>query len=358
MRYESVRLRIHPKHMNSSQGTRFSVLDLAPVRLGGTIAESFDNTVDLAQHAEKWGYTRFWLAEHHNMVGISSAATSVLIGHVACHTSSIRVGSGGVMLPNHAPIVIAEQFGTLETLYPGRIDLGIGRAPGTDPLTLRALRRDPRAADDFPDQVRELLAFLGPASERQPVKAVPGADTNVPVWLLGSSTFSAQLAAVMGLPFAFAAHFAPHEVYDALRLYRSRFQPSQWLDKPYAMVGLPVVAADTGDKAQRLATTITQRFLQLVRGENLLLHPPVETMDGVWTPNEKLLAQSRMTEAIVGDPETVRSGLETFLERTEADEIIISTELYDHADRLRSYELVSQIVKILNRRERIRTRAM
>lgn len=348
---------IHPNLMSSSQGTRFSVLDLAPVKIGGTIAEGFRNSVDLAQHAENFGYTRYWLAEHHNMPGISSAATSILIGHVAGQTKSIRVGSGGVMLPNHAPLVIAEQFGTLETIYPGRIDLGIGRAPGTDPLTLRALRRDPRAADDFPDQVRELLAFLGPAVERQAVRAVPGAGTNVPVWLLGSSTFSAQLAAVMGLPFAFAAHFAPQDLYDALRLYRSRFQPSQFLDRPYAMVGIPVVAAETDQQAQRLATTMLQRFLQLIRAENLLLHPPVDGMDGLWNPTEKLMAQSRMAEAIIGGPETLRMGLEVLLERAQPDEIIVSTELYDHADRVRSYELVSQVMNELNQASTVSIRA-
>jgi luciferase family oxidoreductase group 1 len=331
--------------MGSIQGPRFSVLDLAPVRLGGSIAGSFQNSADLAQHAERWGYTRFWLAEHHNMPGIASAATSVLIGHVASKTSSIRVGSGGVMLPNHAPLVIAEQFGTLETLYPGRIDLGIGRAPGTDPVTLRALRRDPAAADDFPEQVRELLSYLGPPTQRQTVQAVPGAGTNVPVWLLGSSTFSAQLAAVMGLPFAFAAHFAPHDLLDALRLYRARFTPSEWLDRPYAMVGVPVVAAETDQKALRLATTMVQRFLQIIRGENLLLRPPIDSMDGLWLPNEKLMAQSRMAEAIIGGPETVQMGMEALLERTEADEIMLSTELYDFSERLRSYEIVSQTMK-------------
>jgi luciferase family oxidoreductase group 1 len=343
--------------MDSSQLTRFSVLDLAPVRVGGTIAESFQNTVDLAQHAEKLGYTRFWLAEHHNMVGIASAATSVLIGHVACKTSRLRVGSGGVMLPNHAPIVIAEQFGTLETLYPGRIDLGIGRAPGTDPLTIRALRRDPRAADDFPEQLRELLTLLGPAEANRAVRAVPGEGTNVPVWLLGSSTFSAQLAAAMGLPFAFAAHFAPQDLHDAIRLYRTRFQPSQWLKDPYVMVGVPIVAADTDREAQRLATTMSQRFLQLIRGENLLLRPPVDGMDGLWTPNERLMAQSRMTEAIIGSPETVLLGLEALLERTSADEVIVTTELYDHAARLRSYQIVAELMTVLNRREQVGTQA-
>jgi luciferase family oxidoreductase group 1 len=338
--------------MDSSQGTRFSVLDLAPVKLGGTIGESFQNTVNLAQHAEKLGYTRFWLAEHHNMVGIASAATAVLIGLVAGKTTSIRVGSGGVMLPNHAPILIAEQFGTLETLYPGRIDLGIGRAPGTDPLTIRALRRDPRAADDFPEQLRELLALLGPAAANQAVRAVPGEGTNVPVTLLGSSTFSAQLAAATGLPFAFAAHFAPHDLHDAIRLYRTRFQPSQWLEEPYVIVGVPVVAAESDGEAQRLATTMIQRFLQLIRGDNLLLRPPIDSMDGLWLPNERLMAQSRMGEAIIGSPDTVRLGLEALLERTATDEIIISTELYDQQDRLRSYQIVAELMSAMNRRER------
>jgi luciferase family oxidoreductase group 1 len=324
--------------------TSFSVLDLAPVRKGGTIAEAFRNSLDLARHVEQWGYTRFWLAEHHNMQGIASAATAVLIGYVAGGTKTIRVGSGGVMLPNHAPLVIAEQFGTLETLYPGRIDLGVGRAPGTDQMTTRALRRDPNAAADFPDQVEELLRYLAPAEPGQKVRAVPGAGTNVPVWLLGSSTFSAQLAALLGLPFAFAGHFAPQDMRDALRLYRQRFEPSVYLDKPHAMVGLPIIAADTDAEARRLATTPAQRALQLIRGEPFLLSPPVESMDGLWNSTERAFVESKLGAAIVGGPETVERELAKFVEETEADEIMMACELYDQRDRLRSYELVASMV--------------
>ena len=340
--------------MKEPQGIRYSVLDLAPVRVGGSIAESFRNTVNLAQQVERLGYTRLWLAEHHNMPGIASAATAVLIGHVAGQTKTIRVGSGGVMLPNHPPIVIAEQFGTLESLYPGRIDLGVGRAPGTDQLTTRALRRVIRAADDFPEQVQELLMYLGPARPGQAVRAVPGVGTNVPVWLLGSSTFSAQLAAALGLPFAFAAHFAPQDLYAALRLYRTKFQPSQWLEKPYAMIGIPVVAADSDEQAQRLATTLYQRFLDLIHGREMLLRPPVDSMNSLWNDNERLMAQSRMTEAIIGGPETVRAGLAKFIERAQPDEIMVSCELYDQRDRFRSYEAVAELMTELNR-EPVRT---
>ncbi len=336
----------HLSLMKDLSGTLFSVLDLAPVRKGSNIAETFRNTLDLAQHAERWGFTRFWMAEHHNMPGIASAATAVLIGYVAGGTSTIRVGSGGIMLPNHAPLVIAEQFGTLESLYPGRIDLGLGRAPGTDGLTVRALRRDPNiAAQDFPDQVQELLTYLGPASPGQRVQAVPGTGTEVPVWLLGSSTFSAQLAAYVGLPFAFAGHFAPQEMKAALRLYRERFQPSRWLQKSHAMVGLPIVAAETDEEAQRQATTPILRFLQLIRGEPFLLSPPVESMNGLWSHDERLMVEMKFAAAIVGGPDTVRQKLESFLEETEADEIMVSSDLYGHADRLRSYQIVSEVMR-------------
>jgi len=331
--------------MSDFSRTLFSVLDLAPVKQGGTIAETFRNTLDLAQHTEKWGYTRFWLAEHHNMAGIASAATAVLIGYVAGGTSTIRVGSGGIMLPNHAPLVIAEQFGTLETLYPGRIDLGLGRAPGTDGLTVRALRRNPNsAAQDFPDQVQELLEYLGPALPGQRVRAVPGTGTEVPVWLLGSSTYSAQLAAYLGLRFAFAGHFAPQEMKIALRLYRERFQPSRWLTSPHAMVGLPIVAAETDREAERQATTPIQRFLQLIRGEPFLLSPPVESMHGLWSDAEQMMVDTKFAAAIVGGPVTVQRKLRSFLEETEADEIIVTSDLYRQADRLRSYEIVSAVM--------------
>jgi luciferase family oxidoreductase group 1 len=325
----------------------FSVLDLAPVKQGGAIAESFHNTLDLAQHVERWGYTRFWLAEHHNMPGIASAATAVLIGYVAGGTTTLRVGSGGIMLPNHAPLVIAEQFGTLETLYPGRIDLGIGRAPGTDGATVRALRRDINSAEEFPEQLEELLGYLGPAEPGQLVRAVPGAGTNVPIWLLGSSTFSAQLAAFLGLPFAFAGHFAPQQMLEALYLYRQLFRASRWLDKPHAMVGIPMVAADTDEQARRLSTTSAQKFLQLVRGEPFLSAPPVDSMDGLWTPQERALVHMKLGAQIVGGPETIRQKVAAFLAETQADELIISSDLYNHSDRLRSYEIVADVMKNL-----------
>jgi luciferase family oxidoreductase group 1 len=329
--------------------TRFSVLDLAPVKKNGTIAESFTNTLDLARHCERWGYTRFWLAEHHNMAGIASAATSVLIGYVAGGTATIRVGSGGVMLPNHAPLVIAEQFGTLETLYPGRIDLGLGRAPGTDGAAIRALRRDPNTTGlEFPDQVAELLSYLAPARAGQIVRAVPGAGTNVPVWLLGSSTFSAQLAAFLGLPFAFAGHFAPQEMRQAIVVYREQFRSSERLEKPYVMIGLPIIAAATDEEAQFLATTPALKFLQLIRGEPFLLSPPVESMDGIWTADERFLVTTKLALSIVGAPNTVARRLSAFLEETKADEIMINSDTYDHAHRLRSYELVSEIMQRIN----------
>jgi luciferase family oxidoreductase group 1 len=337
--------------MSSPYSAAFSVLDLAPVQQGKTIADSFHNTLDLARHAEGWGYTRFWLAEHHNMVGIASAATSVLIGYVAGGTSTIRVGSGGIMLPNYAPLVIAEQFGTLETLYPGRIDLGLGRAPGTDGVTIRALRRDPNAASDFPDQVRELLTYLGPVLPGQRVRAVPGQGTNVPVWLLGSSTFSAQLAAHLGLPFAFAGHFAPHDMREAIYMYRAHFRPSERLQRPYIMVGLPIIAADTDREAQILATTPMIKFLQLVRGEPFLSAPPVESMEGLWTPEERMLVQSKLSAAIIGDAKTVERRIAEFASSTGIDEIIINSDVFEHAKRLRSYEIVAGVMKKLNATE-------
>jgi luciferase family oxidoreductase group 1 len=316
-----------------------SVLDLAPVKAGGTVASSFANTLSLARHTEKLGYRRFWLAEHHNMAGIASAATSVLIGYVAGGTSRIRVGSGGVMLPNHAPLVIAEQFGTLETLYPGRIDLGLGRAPGTDGPTFRALRRRPESAEDFPDQVAELLALLEPA-------------TRVPVWLLGSSTFSAQLAAYLGLPFAFAAHFAPRQLREAIQLYRDGFRPSQWRDKPYAMACIPVVAADTDEEAARLATSLQLRFLDIVRGtKDSFIGPPVDSMDGRWTEEEQFHTGTMLAESIVGGPLTVEKKFAEFLGRTPVDELMISCNVYEQAAQLRSYEIAAAAMEAASRTE-------
>jgi luciferase family oxidoreductase group 1 len=319
----------------------FSVLDLAPVRVDGTIAEAFRNTLDLARHAEQWGYRRFWLAEHHNMPGIASAATAVLIGHVAGGTSTIRVGSGGVMLPNHASLVIAEQFGTLATLYPDRIDLGIGRAPGSNGVAAHAMRYN-TAEEDFPKQVGELLAYLAPAGPGQRLVAYPGAGTNVPVWLLGSSTYSAQLAAALGLPFSFASHFAPALLMEAIATYRERFEPSKYLAKPYVMVGVPLVAAETDAQAQRLATSALQRHLKLIRGQPILVPPPVDSMDGLWTEGEKFLVESRLGVAAIGGPATIKQKLAQLLQDTEADELIFTSDLYEHADRLRSFELAAE----------------
>lgn len=322
-----------------------SILDLAPVILGETPREALRKSLDLAQHAERFGYTRYWVAEHHNMTGIASAATSVVIGYLAGGTSTIRVGSGGIMLPNHSPLVIAEQFGTLESLYPGRIDLGVGRAPGTDGRTLRALRRDPGGADDFAEDVVELQHFLADAKSGQTVRAVPGAGTEVPIWILGSSTYGAELAASLGLPYAFAAHFAPDALFAALNVYRKNFRPSKQLDHPYAMVGVNVVAADTDEEARRLFTTIQQSFANLVRGTGGKLQPPIDNIETYWTPAEKLHASHMLQHSIVGSPETVRRELEAFINSTTADELMLVTSLYDHAARVRSYELVANTMQ-------------
>jgi luciferase family oxidoreductase group 1 len=321
------------------------MLDLCSVKEGGNAAESFRDALDLARHAERWGFTRFWLAEHHNMEGIASAATSVLIGHVAGGTERIRVGAGGVMLPNHAPLIVAEHYGTLATLYPGRIDLGVGRAPGSDGATAHAIRRSLNREEDFPQQVRELLGYLGPEQPGQTVRAVPGQGTNVPVWLLGSSTYSAQLAAAMGLPFAFAAHFAPQDMLEALRLYRGYFRPSPYLSKPYSAVGVPLVAADTDAEARRLATSPYQRFLRLIRGQRLLTPPPVDSMDGLWTSQERALVEMRLGAAIVGGPKTVAAKIAGLLKEVEVDEVIFVSDLYQHADRLRSYEIAMEAMR-------------
>jgi luciferase family oxidoreductase group 1 len=321
----------------------FSVLDLAPIPQGKTPADALRNTLDLAQHAERWGYRRFWLAEHHNMVGIASAATAVVIGYVAAGTSSIRVGAGGIMLPNHSPLVIAEQFGTLETLYPGRIDLGLGRAPGTDQRTLLALRRDPTAADTFPQDVLELQALLGPLQPGQFVQAVPGAGLNVPIWILGSSLFGAQLAAMLGLPYAFASHFAPAALHEALRVYRARFQPSHQLDRPHAMVGVNVIAADTDAEAQRLFTSVQQQFANRFRGARGQLPPPVDDIETYWSAAEKEQASAMLACSFVGSRETVARGLNRFVEETAADEVMVAAAIYDHAARLRSYEILASL---------------
>ncbi|MDR6937615.1 LLM class flavin-dependent oxidoreductase [Luteibacter sp. 3190] len=321
----------------------FSVLDLSPVIRGATPGDALRNSRDLAIHAEALGFHRYWLAEHHNMTGIASAATSIVIGYVAEATKTIRVGSGGIMLPNHAPLVIAEQFGTLASLYPGRIDLGLGRAPGTDQGTARALRRALGPSDDrFPEDVQELQFFLGPQQPGQTVRAVPGMGTNVPIWLLGSSLFSARLAAELGLPFAFASHFAPDLMMKALEVYRTMFRPSETLDKPYAMLGINVVAADTDEEARRLFTSQQQAFWNLRRGAPGQLPPPVNTMDGVWTPMEKAQVDHALSCAVVGSPDTVREGLAAFIQRTGADELIITAQIYDHEARKRSYTIVAE----------------
>lgn len=328
--------------MSRLADTPLSILDLAAIRQGGSIADSFDETVATARLAESLGFRRYWLAEHHNIDGIASAATAVLIGHVAGHTTSIRVGSGGIMLPNHPPLVIAEQFGTLETLYPGRIDLGLGRAPGSDAATMAAMRRDPRSGvSDFPDQVEELRQYLDDARPDQRVQAVPGQGTKVPLWLLGSSGYSAQLAAHLGLPFAFAAQFAPGYLFEALRLYRDNFQPSETLETPYAMVGLPVIAADSDERAHTLATTAQQKFLNLIRGKRIRSQPPTEHLD--WTPRERASVQEFLGAAVIGGPETVRQGLEDFLARTGADELMMTTDVFAYRDRQRSLEIVAGV---------------
>lgn len=318
-----------------------SVLDLAAVREGGTVAESFANTVKLAQAAETWGYRRFWLAEHHNMPGIASAATSVLIGHVAGVTKTIRVGSGGVMLPNHSPLVIAEQFGTLEALYPGRIDLGLGRAAGSDAFTAQLLNRNPNAGDRFPEQLEVLRHLLGPVAPNQRIQAVPGGNSNVPIWLLGSSTFSAHLAATLGLPFAFAGQFAPQMMLEAIQLYREDFTPSASLTQPYVMVGLPVLAADTDAQAEHLATSARQRILRLIRGQPIFTPPPVASMDGLWNAAEQRAVETHLGAAVIGGPKTVERKLREFLQLTQANELILHSDFYRVEDRLHSYEMVA-----------------
>jgi luciferase family oxidoreductase group 1 len=320
----------------------FSVLDLSPINQGSDAAQAFRNSLDLAQHAERRNYKRFWLAEHHNMPGIASAATAVVIGYIAGGTSTIRVGSGGVMLPNHAPLVIAEQFGTLQSLYGSRIDLGLGRAPGTDQRTARALRRDLAAsADNFPRDVMELQALLAPVQPNQAVRAVPGAGLRVPIWLLGSSTYSAQLAAMLGLPFAFASHFAPAALMPALEIYRAKFQPSEQLQQPYAMVGVNVFAADTDAEARRLITSLEQQFISLRRGTPGPLPPPVDDMDDHWSPIERAGVEQALAYSVVGAPDAIQRGLEAFIGETDADELMLTAQIYDHAARLRSFEIAA-----------------
>jgi luciferase family oxidoreductase group 1 len=320
-----------------------AVLDLAPVSEGKTPADAFKNARDLAQHVESWGYKRYWVAEHHNMVGIASAATSVVIGYIAGSTSKIRVGAGGIMLPNHSPMIIAEQFGTLESLYPGRIDLGLGRAPGTDQQTWRALRRDAQASEHFPQDVIELQALFGPVQPGQTIQAVPGAGLNVPLWILGSSLFGAQLAAMLGLPYAFASHFAPDALFQALDVYRTRFEPSAQLAKPYAMAGVNVIIAETDAEATRLFSSIQQRFTDMFRRDRGYLKPPIDDIESYWTPTEKAQASRMLSCSFVGSPKTVESALKQFIDKTSIDELMVSSAIYDHAARLQSYELLAQL---------------
>lgn len=329
--------------MKTLSSTAISVLDLAKVASNSSIAETYDSSKKLAQHVERLGYTRYWLAEHHNIEGIASAATSILIGFIAENTKSIRVGSGGIMLPNHSPLVIAEQFGTLATLYPGRIDLGLGRAPGTDQETLRAVRRGAsNRGENFATLIEELLYYFKPPEPGQKIRAIPGAGINVPIYILGSSLYSARLAAELGRPYAFAGHFAPAEMKMAFEIYRSTFQPSSVLEKPYVMVGVPVVGAESDECAEYLATSIQQAFLGLIRGNRKLSAPPVSSMDEIWSPQEKQAVQSMLGMLTTGSPLKIRKDLNKLIDFTGADELIITSDTFDPADRLRSYEFIAE----------------
>lgn len=328
-----------------------SILDLVRVTQNTDARGALDNARDLAAHAEKWGYRRFWVAEHHNMPGIASAATSIVIAHIAAGSRTIRVGAGGIMLPNHPPLIVAEQFGTLARLFPDRIDLGLGRAPGTDPLTVQALRRQSTAADTFAQDVVELQSYFAPAEPGQRVQAVPAAGTNVPLWILGSSTYGAYLAAELGLPYAFASHFAPEQLRPALDIYRTRFKPSQQLDRPYAMVGVNVIAAETDREARFLATTQQMSFANLIRGARQLSQPPIEDIESYWSPREKAQANAMLARSVIGSAETVRAGLNRLIDETSADELMIVSDVYDHALRLRSFEIIADTQKADARRQ-------
>ena len=329
--------------------TPLSILELVRVTQETDARGALNNARDLAAHAEKLGYGRVWVAEHHNMAGIASAATSLVLAHLAEGTTTIRVGAGGIMLPNHAPYVIAEQFGTLARLFPGRIDLGLGRAPGTDQLTLHALRRPPEAAETFPQDVLELQAFLAPAGPGQRIQAVPAAGTEVPLWILGSSHFGAMLAAELGLPYAFASHFAPDHLIPALQIYRSRFKPSEQLDRPYAMVGVNIVAAESDDKARRLATTQQMSFANIFRGARGLSQPPIDDIESYWSPMEKAQATRMLARSIIGSLDTVRKGMRALVEETGADELIVVSDIYEHSERLRSVELIAEAGDLLGK---------
>ena len=321
---------------------KLSVLDLAYIGEGFTPTDALTNALDLAQHAEGAGYTRFWLAEHHNLAGIASAATAVCICHVAGGTRTIRVGAGGIMLPNHSPMVIAEQFGTLATLFPDRIDLGLGRAPGTDQRTLQALRRGPESSEYFPQDVVELQALLGSPQENQLIHAIPGEGTNVPLWILGSSLYGAQLAGVLGLPYAFASHFAPQAMMEAVSIYRERFEPSAQLSKPYVMVGCNIIVSDTEEEARKLFTTPQQQFTRMIRGTRGKLPPPVDDIESFWSPMEKKQVSSMLTCSFYGSTETIKGKLTTLMEATKADELMVVAAIWDHQARIRSFELLAQ----------------
>jgi luciferase family oxidoreductase group 1 len=331
-------------HPSKNLNIPLSILDLVMVNIDGSPSQSMKNSLDLAKHAERWGYKRYWLAEHHNIKGIASTATSVLIGFIASGTSTIRVGSGGVMLPNHSPLVIAEQFGTLESLYPGRIDLGLGRAPGTDIRTAIALRRNlDDSVEDFPNSVIELMDYLGLPKPQTQVRATPGEGLKIPIWLLGSSTFSAQLAAMLGLPFAFASHFAPTYLDESIEIYRNKFQPSESLKEPYVIAAVNVVAADTDKEANRLFTSIQLRALGMLKGSQMPLQPPVNDIDSVCSKSEKHAVDQRLKYSFVGGPATVKKNLESFLKQTQVEEIMAVSHIYEHTARLRSYEILSSI---------------
>lgn len=324
----------------------FSVLDLATVIEGKTPADTFKKSLDLARHAEDWGYTRYWLAEHHNMISVASSATSVVIGHIAGGTKKIRVGAGGIMLPNHSPLIIAEQFGTLASLYPDRIDLGLGRAPGTDPLTAAAIRGERiNAAQDFPGDVLRLQAYLSDDNRRSSVRAIPGEGLDIPIWILGSSTDSARLAAALGLPYAFASHFAPAQFLTAINIYRQNFKPSEHLAAPYVLACLNVVAADTDVEANKLVTSLYQLFRGIVTGQRRLLQPPVENMDTIWTDYEKEQAEQMLAYTFAGSKETIKENLQQFVDQTQVDEIMATSHIFDHGSRLRSYELLAEVFK-------------
>ena len=340
--------------MSDKHTVPLSVLDLAPVPQGADAAQAFKSSLDLAQHAEKWGYQRYWMAEHHNMTGIASAATSVLLGYIAGGTKTIRVGSGGVMLPNHSPLVIAEQFGTLATLYPNRVDLGLGRAPGTDQRTMIALRRHLSGeVDNFPKDVQELQLYFGEVQPQQAVQAVPGQGLHVPIWLLGSSLYSAQLAAALGLPFAFASHFAPDMLYQALAIYRSKFQPSAQFEKPYAMVCINAIGADTDEEARRMFTSNQQQFINLRRGMPGKLPAPVDNIESLWSASERFGVDNALRMSVVGNKDTLRQGLQSILRETQADELMVNGQIFDHQARLHSFEIVAGLQDDLVKEQRI-----